>query len=122
MNNYSICLSKIVILHFQSSLQDGPVCEEGNGKDSYRKIYRCSMCPYSSLNRVNKDHHMLVHTGEKPHKCPYCPASFAQKGNMNTHIRRHTGEKPYACPQCSYRATHKASLNNHMINHHKDYN
>ncbi|XP_064092743.1 gastrula zinc finger protein 5-1-like isoform X2 [Macrobrachium nipponense] len=90
---------------------------KGSWRDGNVKIFQCHNCPYSTKNRTHLQHHMLIHTGEKPYVCSYCSASFTFKGSMKRHERTHTGEKPFACSECPYTANQRSCLMNHMQKH-----
>ncbi|XP_068210945.1 zinc finger and BTB domain-containing protein 7C-like isoform X3 [Palaemon carinicauda] len=90
------------------------------GKRTAIKIHKCAYCPFVSPVKTNLDHHVLVHTGEKPYKCSLCSASFSQKGNLKTHVRTHTGEKPFCCLKCPYRSAQKQAIKIHMMRVHSE--
>ncbi|XP_068211009.1 zinc finger and BTB domain-containing protein 14-like isoform X15 [Palaemon carinicauda] len=107
----------------QSTQQQQPmvlpsaVGSKGIWRDGAVKIFKCHICPYSTKNRTHLQHHILIHTGEKPYVCSYCSASFTFKGSMKRHERTHTGEKPFACTECPYTANQRSSLVNHIQKH-----
>ncbi|XP_066970695.1 zinc finger and BTB domain-containing protein 7A-like isoform X39 [Macrobrachium rosenbergii] len=90
---------------------------KGSWRDGNVRIFQCHICPYSTKNRTHLQHHILIHTGEKPYVCSYCSASFTFKGSMKRHERTHTGEKPFACTECPYTANQRSCLMNHMQKH-----
>ncbi|XP_068210957.1 protein bric-a-brac 1-like isoform X14 [Palaemon carinicauda] len=55
------------------------------------KRYNCSYCSYSSHFKTNLEHHVRVHTGERPHACTFCPAKFTQKAHLKRHLFVHMG-------------------------------
>ena len=66
-----------------------------------------------SLKRHNLNHHIMVHTGERPFKCDYCPKRFNHASTVRRHIRTHTGEKPYKCSVCDFRCAQSTVLKTH---------
>ncbi|XP_064092915.1 zinc finger and BTB domain-containing protein 7B-like isoform X4 [Macrobrachium nipponense] len=89
-------------------------------KKNTMKMHKCTYCPFTSPKKTNMDHHLLVHTGEKPFSCEICSAPFSQKGNLKTHMRTHTGEKPFCCLRCPYRSSTKQQLQFHVMRIHSE--
>ena len=82
-------------------------------------IFRCSICPYKTIHKVNLTAHQRVHTGDRPFKCDQCPYSATQKGNLVKHQRIHSGEKPFKCNLCPFRATQQSTIATHQRVHYQ---
>ncbi|XP_066265361.1 zinc finger protein 37-like [Branchiostoma lanceolatum] len=91
--------------------QDG--CEGGGEED----VYHCPQCEYTSKVKVNMQHHIRTHTGEKPFKCSECDYSASQKVHLDTHMTRHTGERSYMCEECGHRTAFRCNLVRHLRTH-----
>ncbi|XP_078662828.1 uncharacterized protein LOC144906438 [Branchiostoma floridae x Branchiostoma belcheri] len=90
--------------------QDG--CEGGE-----EDVYHCPQCEYTSKVKVNMQHHIRTHTGEKPFKCSECDYSASQKVHLDTHMTRHTGERSYMCEECGHRTAFRCNLVRHLRTH-----
>ncbi|XP_035662258.1 histone-lysine N-methyltransferase PRDM9-like [Branchiostoma floridae] len=90
--------------------QDG--CEGGE-----EDVYQCPQCEYTSKVKVNMQHHIRTHTGEKPFKCSECDYSASQKVHLDTHMTRHTGERSYMCEECGHRTAFRCNLVRHLRTH-----
>ena len=79
----------------------------------------CSKSNHPFNSRCRLVHHMLVHTGEKPHACDICPKTFARRENLKIHKRIHTGEKPYGCrdENCQKRFSNSSDRIKHERTH-----
>ena len=74
---------------------------------------KCDQCGKVYKSPRNLQHHMMIHTGEKPHACTECTKRFAHASDLRRHIRNHTGEKPYACSICDKRFISSSGRGNH---------
>ncbi|XP_042241123.1 zinc finger protein 729-like [Homarus americanus] len=79
--------------------------------------YMCKLCGMSSQTPSNLRHHMMMHTGQKPHTCLYCGMTFHQSHLLIEHICTHTGENPLECEVCDETFTTKSALKSHMKVH-----
>ncbi|XP_053963061.1 uncharacterized protein LOC128866388 isoform X2 [Anastrepha ludens] len=107
------------------------------------RIFRCSHCPKSYINRSELRSHQLSHTGEKPHKCDMCPKQFryphhlkrhadvvhlgkrarcpvescgrvfTTQAQLKIHSWIHDGNEPYRCKYCRHSFKKRESLRKH---------
>lgn len=52
-----------------------------------RRVYRCTLCHYSTTVKGSMETHVRRHTGEKPFECGACGRAFAQRGILYRHFR-----------------------------------
>lgn len=52
-----------------------------------RRIFRCTLCLYSTTVKGSMESHVRRHTGEKPFQCSECGRAFAQRGILYRHYR-----------------------------------
>lgn len=72
-----------------------------------------SECPVCGKMVKHLNHHMTIHSGEKPHKCSFCEKIFRMHWVLKNHERTHTGEKPYYCQFCSATFSNRSTLVKH---------
>ncbi|XP_044153884.1 zinc finger protein 583-like isoform X2 [Bufo gargarizans] len=54
------------------------------------RVFSCSQCDKSFLDRASFIVHEQQHTGEKPYNCPKCGEGFVLKGYLTKHLETHT--------------------------------
>lgn len=50
-------------------------------------MYRCNMCPHSSMDKAALIRHMRTHNGDRPYECSLCNYAFTTKANCERHLR-----------------------------------
>ena len=49
----------------------------------------CHICLKKFKKKYDLNHHIMAHTGDKPHKCAKCGKEFIQKSNLKRHSKTH---------------------------------
>ena len=77
--------------------EDNETCfiSEKKLKSQKSKAFKCDCCGQRFNRRSNLNHHLSIHTGEKPFQCDLCEKKFTDKSNLNKHLKIHSGEKPF---------------------------
>ncbi|CAH1777945.1 unnamed protein product, partial [Owenia fusiformis] len=83
------------------------------------KPFKCSICAYSSINKLLLDNHLQTHYTEgRRFPCEVCSKLFYTKENMQSHLVIHSGEKPHSCTICNMKFARKSSVWYHRRKHH----
>jgi len=87
---------------------------------SVKKKHPCSLCDYSSDQKIHLREHMVTHTKVKAFKCTHCDKRFTQKGSLTTHVRSiHTKESKHECQICRKVFNHRHHLLTHVRSVHE---
>ncbi|CAH0394902.1 unnamed protein product [Bemisia tabaci] len=80
-----------------------------------RKLYRCTMCSYSTFHPGNFAEHKVSHSDVTPFKCELCGGSFKSKKRLSFHKRMtHSNERPFKCPYCDQFFKTRALVKSHL--------
>lgn len=109
------------------------------------KVFRCSVCPFTSRVQTLVKRHEKIHLKKKFFKCTKCnyvthmKARFTKhvkyhsmpmikcdvcdfktpyKWNLDRHMKNHMGDGAFKCSACNFTADIKQSLTVHEMNHH----
>lgn len=83
-------------------------------------LFICSYCGKTLTTKINHDHHIRIHTNEKPFKCKICSKAFIRQLTLKVHMRVHTDEKPYRCTICLQNFKQGSHLQAHYLTHDTD--
>ncbi|VEN37680.1 unnamed protein product [Callosobruchus maculatus] len=94
-------------------------------KSVSRKIHKCTVCPFKTINFTSFSAHMSTHpetaTSYKPILCVHCNATFSKKLSLEEHtLKKHPSffeagsKKIYECSQCDFKTTLKGRLDRHL--------
>ncbi len=82
------------------------------------KVFKCTMCAYSSKTKGSLSLHLVRHTGEKRHKCTACEHATGVISNLYNHMRRkHPHTKPFKCTVCDKAFVTPRLLRKHLQLH-----
>uniref|UniRef100_A0A8C6THH8 C2H2-type domain-containing protein n=1 Tax=Neogobius melanostomus TaxID=47308 RepID=A0A8C6THH8_9GOBI len=79
------------------------------------KPYSCSGCGMEFRLRTTRDRHFKkIHNVQKLYTCSVCEKSYVEKYYYVIHMRIHTGERPFSCSVCNKGYREKKMLKKHM--------
>ncbi len=82
------------------------------------KPFPCPSCPKSFARAQQRDIHLAVHTGERPHLCAECGRSFASASTLIDHRKRkHLELREHRCPDCPKAFFARMDLESHRRTH-----
>ena len=83
------------------------------------KEFACGDCGQKFANNYKRNKHVkMKHI--KPYICHVCDARFGMKQKLDHHLFIHTGEKPFACPRCDFKSSNRGNLTQHLRVKHND--
>ncbi|CAK1554309.1 unnamed protein product [Leptosia nina] len=115
-------------------------------KKSKPKTHKCPHCSKRLSDKYSLDHHLQLHSDDKPFACTKCNATFKTKKYVSKHLRRvhkkatghecefcgkkfhfesllqkhrlvHTDERPYKCKWCKKGFNSRYTLSGHILIH-----
>lgn len=78
-----------------------------------QKIYKCTVCNYSTPNEYSLARHMSIHL----FKCSICNENFNTAAELYIHREQCTMEKTLACEYCPFETTYQRIFRNHVRRH-----
>ncbi|BES99114.1 Hypothetical protein NTJ_11931 [Nesidiocoris tenuis] len=85
------------------------------------KLYKCTLCDFSTAHAHNLKKHKFVHSGKKPFQCNVCGFSTAHLNNFKRHVGIYGQKGPkikiYECNRCDYSSNYLRELQYHMQVH-----
>uniref|UniRef100_U5ETL7 Putative nucleic acid binding protein n=1 Tax=Corethrella appendiculata TaxID=1370023 RepID=U5ETL7_9DIPT len=81
------------------------------------KKFVCTVCGWSSTNRIRLTHHSIMHSDLLAYQCKMCGKKFKSKQALTFHYNTHNGIKPFKCRYCEKTFGHHTNRKNHEIIH-----
>ena len=85
-----------------------------------RRDFKCSFCNKGFSEKVGRDEHERIHTGEKPYRCDLCDKVFRAKALLYIHKRYHFKSHEsyrFQCVHCPKKFPFQSALTKHMRTH-----
>ncbi|XP_057661559.1 zinc finger protein 287-like isoform X9 [Diorhabda carinulata] len=83
-------------------------------------LFRCPLCPYSTLRRTGFSVHInFTHLKKCNYVCETCGKGFNDMVLYKEHHNEHLGVKPFTCIVCSKIFTYSRYLLNHQLRSHR---
>lgn len=85
-----------------------------------RRDFKCSFCKKGFSEKVGRDEHERIHTGEKPYRCDLCDKAFRAKALLYIHKRYHFKSNEsylFQCMHCPKKFPFQSALTKHMRTH-----
>lgn len=87
----------------------------------HSKPFRCGQCGKSFASKtLQVDHHLYVHSADRPHACSTCGKSYATAKALTKHRLLHSGGQPHICSACNKTYSTKADLTAHFKRMHSE--
>ena len=80
-----------------------------------RRDFKCSFCKKGFSEKVGRDEHERIHTGEKPYRCDLCDKAFRAKALLYIHKRYHFKSHEsyhFQCMHCPRKFPFQSALKN----------
>ena len=84
------------------------------------KMYRCSLCSYTTRFPSYLKRHSYVHIPEKPITCSLCCSKFKEECAYRLHMKEKHGSRSHVCNICGLCFTYRRVLERHLLCH-EDY-
>lgn len=78
----------------------------------------CDICgkQFAVISQL-RNHHLSIHSNERPYKCDFCDLAFTLPTYLKAHIKKHISEKEFKCEVCGKEFLRKKNLQVHANVH-----
>ena len=85
-----------------------------------KRVLKCEFCTFTTQSKPYKlkQHHLRLHSEDKPYICDICHCKFRTNSEILGHKRRnHSHEKRFCCNVCGKSFVENGELTRHSLTH-----